>query len=504
MKLFFKCLTLLAIIISTCSLSYAAPNKTKKTNDTSYLKAKIQEGALNGVAYSLNNHVYGYNMDTFFHPASTEKVLTALAALIYLGPDYRFETRLNFPEKNLKNNTPVVQNNVFNNSIEIEFGGDPTLTSGSIYELIAVLKQLGITKIQGNIYLNHGHFEGHDYAPGWSWNDLEECFSAPPSSIIIDRNCASLKLIGTKIGQNVTLDIPQGSPIKADASQVEVVTLNEFYSGCELKVNRNTANMYVFSGCIPVQKPNQPLGKAVAIMDPIQLASNTISKALAKYNITLTGQIVPTRKSYFKFTTYARQYSDTLHTILNRCLKRSDNLIADIVAREIGSVYYKRPTNYAMSTKAIMAILKKNGIDLNKATIVDGSGLSHYNFITPRQMLGVLNYIKNNDKKLNMISLFPVAGVSGTLGGRGSVMQPPLLKNVTAKTGTLNGVANLAGFLTSKNGQLIPFVYFMNNLSYDERTGNLLRAHRIAKPHYRHERKILEAIYDERQVLSPQ
>ena len=156
-----------------------------------------------------------------------------------------------------------------------------------------------------------------------------------------------------------------------------------------------------------------------------------------------------------------------------------------------------------MCSIAIRNILKKHDIYLGNATVIDGSGLSPHNLITPRQMLNVLEFIKLHNDEIHMIELLPVAGVSGTLGGRGSLMKAPLLKNVTAKTGTLDGVSNLAGFLKDNKGRTVPFVYFMNNLSYDEKTRQMIHAKRISKPHYPHERMILEAIYNERKFLNP-
>lgn len=463
--------------------------------------ARIQEGALNGVAYSLNGTVKGYNQDLYFKPASTEKVITALAALSYLGPNYQIKTRLLVSSKSLSSGNKIVtQNGVLNGDIEIEFRGDPYFTKQELYNLLNTLKDAGVRTIAGNVYLNSGYFAGHDYASGWSWDDLSKCFTAPPSSVIINGNCVSAKLTATKIGGPVSVKIPEGMPISVIASDVEVVSPSEFYGGCELEMDRNSQNVYRLSGCIPVQQKGKPLGLSFAIQDPEQWGKDITSQVLAKLKIQVNGKIEPVRKSPGTLSYYAAHLSKPISAMLDKCLKRSVNIIADSMARTIGTVFYSRPANYDMSLTAIRRILKGKGIDLGNATLIDGSGLSPHNNITPRQMLSVLQYIADNDSHLNMIRLFPVAGQSGTLGSRGSVMKAPLLKNVTAKTGTLNGVSNLAGFLTTKSGKLVPFVYFMNNLSYDEATAKKLKAKKIAKPHYAHERQVLEAIYNEESV----
>ncbi len=484
---------LFSIFALSCVSIFAADNSQD---------IRIQEGALNGVAYSLDkNTVLGYNQDMYFRPASTEKIITALAALVYLGPNYQIETILKVKNRALtSNSTLYVENGVLNSNIEIEFRGDPYFTRENLRSLLSTLKSAGVNTINGNVYINSGYFAGHNYATGWSWDDLSKCFTAPPSAVIIDGNCVSAKLVATKIGGKVTANVPTGTPISVITEDVEAVTPSEFYGGCELEMDRNSHNVYRLSGCIPVQKAGKPLGLSFAIQDPEEWGKDIVSDQLRKLKLTVKGNVVPVRKTQDGMTTYARYQSQPLHKMLKRCLKFSVNLIADSVARTIGTVFYSHPATYAMSTTAIRRILKGKGIDLGKATLIDGSGLSAHNKITPRQMLSVLKYIEDNDSSLNMIELLPVAGQSGTLAERGSVMKQPLLNNVKAKTGTLNGVANLAGFLTTKSGKLVPFVYFMNNLSYDEQTAKKLAQKRIAKPHYKHERKILENIFNENVV----
>lgn len=483
----------LGLVAASClTASYA-------NTDIDSINAKMPSGAMNGVAYlpDQSSLVYGQNVDTYFRPASTEKVITALAALLYLGPNYQIKTKLLVNNKAISSNGQLyTKNGILDGDVEIEFRGDPTLKRTDLYNLIETLKKAGVQRITGTLYLNYGYFNGHDYAQGWSWDDLTKCFTAPPASIIIDGNCTSFQLEAKTIGGKVRAIIPDNVPILVDTSDLEVVAPSEFYGGCSLDMQRDSSNIYRLSGCIPVQK-KEPMGLSVAIQDPNEWGEKIVSSQVKKLNIRIDGGIKLTRKSKGVMVQYASYMSQPLHVMLRRCLLKSVNIIADSVAKTIGTKYYDRPANYYMSSIAIRNILKKHNIDLGNATIIDGSGLSPHNFITPRQMLNVLQFIKANNNELHLIEMLPVAGMSGTLGGRGSVMKAPLVKNVKAKTGTLEGVSNLAGFMTNSHGKLVPFVYFMNNLSYDEKTRQNLQAKRIARPHYNHERMILEAIYND-------
>lgn len=83
-------------------------------------------------------------------------------------------------------------------------------------------------------------------------------------------------------------------------------------------------------------------------------------------------------------------------------------------------------------------------------------------------MLQALEAIAKNEETLHLFETFPIAGVDGTISGRGSIAVEPLAKNVIAKTGSLKGVYNLAGFMTNARGERIAFVQFINGYSTGE------------------------------------
>ncbi len=127
-----------------------------------------------------------YHSQQMALPASTQKVITALAALLQLGPDFRFTTTLE-----TKGN---VEGGALKGDLIARFGGDPTFKRQDIRNMVAVLKKSGVQKIDGNVLIDTSIFASHDKAPGWPWNDMTQCFSAPPAAAIVDRNCFSVSL----------------------------------------------------------------------------------------------------------------------------------------------------------------------------------------------------------------------------------------------------------------------------------------------------------------------
>ena len=101
-------------------------------------------------------------------------MITALAALLQLGPDFRFTTTLE-----TKGN---VDGGVLKGDLIARFGGDPTFKRQDIRNMVAVLKKSGVQKIEGNVLIDTSIFASHDKAPGWPWNDMTQCFSAPPAA----------------------------------------------------------------------------------------------------------------------------------------------------------------------------------------------------------------------------------------------------------------------------------------------------------------------------------
>ncbi len=104
----------------------------------------------------------------------------------------------------------------------------------------------------------------------------------------------------------------------------------------------------------------------------------------------------------------ASTQSAPLHTLLHMMLKKSDNMIADTVFRTIGHHYFNVPGTFRAGSDAVRRILReKANIDLGNSIQVDGSGLSRHDLISPATMMQVLQYIAQNDSKLDYISMLP-------------------------------------------------------------------------------------------------
>lgn len=392
-------------------------------------------------------------------PASTQKVITALAALLQLGPDFRFTTTLE--------SKGTVTDGVLKGDLVARFGGDPTLKRQNIRNMVATLKKSGVQKIEGNVLIDTSIFASHDKAPGWPWNDMTQCFSAPPAAAIVDRNCFSVSLYSAqKPGDLAYIRVASYYPVNM-FSQVRTLARGSSEGQyCELDVVPGDLNRFTLTGCLPQR--TDPLPLAFAIQDGASYAGAIIKAELKDAGITYTGTLLRQTQVNEPGTVIASTQSAPLHDLLKIMLKKSDNMIADTVFRMIGHAHFGVPGTWRAGSDAVRQILRQQaGVDIGNTIIADGSGLSRHNLIAPATMMQVLQYIAQHDSELNYISMLPLAGYDGSLQYRAGLHEAGVDGKVSAKTGSLQGVYNLAGFITTASGQRMAFVQYLSGYAVE-------------------------------------
>ena len=462
------------------SLSLSLPSFASV--DVNQFVPSLPEGASLGfIAQNINNGavIADYNGQTFMLPASTQKVFTALTAKLVLKDDFRFQTAL------LTNGK--IKGDLLDGDLIVRFTGDPDLTSGQLYQLLAELKKKNINKIKGNLLLDTSIFTSHDRGLGWIWNDLTMCFNSPPAAVNIDNNCFYVDIdANLPAGELVKFNVPAQFPIQV-YGQVYVASPEEA-GYCQLDALVHDNNRYQVKGCLARQA--KPFGLSFAVQDPDAYAAAIIQRQLKRLGIEFNGQIQQPHKPQ-QGELLAENLSKPLPDLLKKMMKKSDNQIADALFRTVAYHYYKRPASFQLGTLAMKSVLQKQvGIKFGNQIITDGSGLSRHNLIAPQTMLQALNYIAKHENELHLLETFPIAGVDGTISGRGSLINEPLVKNVLAKTGSLKGVYNLAGFMTNARGEKVAFVQFINGYSTGDLEAKTKRA-----PLVQFESNLYNAIY---------
>lgn len=409
--------------------------------------------------------VVDYHGDQMALPASTMKIFTALAALLQLGPDFRFNTT--FETKG------SIGDGVLHGDLIARFDGDPTFKRQNIRNMVAALKKQGVKEISGDVVIDTSVFASHDKAPGWPWNDITQCFSAPPAAAIVDRNCFSVSLYSaTKPDENAFIRVASYYPVQMFSQVRTLAKGSPDAQYCELDVMPGEFNRFTLTGCLTQR--SEPLPLAFAIQDGAAYAGEILKQELTQADIQIDGRLKRQTRVTPAATILAQTQSAPLHELLHTMLKKSDNMIADTVFRTLGHQVYGVPGTWRAGSDAVRQILRqKAGIVMGNSIQVDGSGLSRHDLISPKTMMQALQYIAQHDNELDFISMLPLAGHDGTLQYRGGLHEAGVDGKVSAKTGSLSGVYNLSGFITAASGQRLAFVQYLSGYAVppeDQRT----------------------------------
>ncbi len=407
-------------------------------------------------------YLYRRNENKLFLPASTMKLVTSAAALEYLGADFRFSTSL------LLNG--AIKQGVVRGDLVIRGAGDPTLSRRfnptnplAVFERWAdTLEQHGVKRIAGNIVGDDSYFDSEPYAPGWAQDDLSYAYGAPISGLSLTENSVELTVTpGAAVGDDAVITV---SPNTAYVEIVNEVRTTRGDSLFAIDVHREpgTSTVHV-TGNIPVSFG--PYTLSAAIDDPALYTATVFREVLALRGIAVDGTALSAaeltdRVPYAEMRTLDVVLSPPLGDILAQLNLNSVNFIAEQVLKTIA----KERTGTGSTAKGVELVKKfvsQIGISPDNMSMVDGSGLSRLDLITPLQMAAVLRHLHRPDRWKVMINALPLAGHTGTLTNR--LKGTKCEGVVRAKTGYLNNVRSLAGFGQSADGEPLLFVLFTNN-----------------------------------------
>lgn len=395
--------------------------------------------------------LYSRNAGRYFIPASNMKLFSDAAALMVLGPDYRFKNQLS-------TNAPQLQQGVLKGSLYLHLPGDPSFGHKELNALLTQLKKWGVTRIEGNIVISSGHAEVNPYAPGWMTTDLVYSYGAPLGPLMIDANRLTVMVNpGPVAGAKAVLEAQDhsGGSIQLDNQ----VTTRENAKGCGVSFAMDNENHVSARGCV---KPGQwAVQQDMAIRNPLLYAQGLIRHQLANLQIHFDGNIVLGEAPKGALV-IASESSKPISQLMADTLKPSDNLYADSLFLYAAARLKGKPVNWQEAQTLVKNFLQQQtGIDLQSAVLTDGSGLSRYDLLTPHQTVSLLKFLNQRfPVSYEYIAALPVSGRDGTLQKR--FKTPAQQDLVRAKTGTMTGIHSLSGFLYTINGHTLAFAIYAN------------------------------------------
>jgi len=293
-----------------------------------------------------------------------------------------------------------IEDGVINGNLYIKGFGNSTFSQNDLEQMMQEIKLKGIVKITGNIIGDDTYFDNVYKRDDWIADETANVKLPPISAITLDRN---RKIIQKRRGRRIRTSV------------------------------------------VAVDNP------------PLNAASILRSKLIEN------GIKVGKSSSVGKTPDQVLQLSESgiqLRELIKLINKHSDNFLAEGLFKTIGAEASQDQGNAFYSTQAILDFIEDNGIFSTGTSVVDGSGISRFDQITPGAIVGLLEVmyfdINNYNEFYNSLS---IAGVDGTLRGRmrGSLAE----NNFHGKTGSLNGVTSIAGYLkTMDNEDIIVSIIF--------------------------------------------
>ncbi len=398
-----------------------------------------------------------YRPDNVVPPASVMKLLTTGAALEMLGPSFRFTTLVEYSGQ--------IENGVLHGDLYIRGGCDPSLgnlkgSQAFLFKWIRAIKSAGIRAIDGGVIADMSLLDGDATNPAWLWEDCGNYYAPGIFALNYMSNTLNIVLRSAEVGSVAEV-------IRVEPSYPGLKTINHIrcteitYDGAYVHGLPYSNERYL-TGSVPSNRGQ--FGVRSDIPNPGWLLATHLTKYLDE-----SGVKVSKPASYIaegKLDTGLRHViyehkSDSLGALIAETNIYSNNLYAESIFRYLG-LNYGKPGTIHNSCEVIREFWRMRGITVKGALIKDGCGLAPQDAISAEALVDMLFYMDHSKYRDVWIKSLPISGnKEGTLSSlcRGTVLEG----KIHAKSGTIGGTKNFAGYIDLPNGKQWVFAVLVNS-----------------------------------------
>ena len=425
----------------------------------------------------------GENARKSFVPASNMKLYTTAAALDQLGPSYRYHTRLYVDG--------VVENGVLEGNLIVRGAADPSI--GTHYdaetgrweaEVDATrlfrdwadsLRAAGISRITGDVVGDDDVVDDEPLGHGWSWDDETYYYAAQLSGLSFNDNVVHMHVEGRQRDEPAEI---RWDPFNTRYVEVLNRSLTRASGTPVDEGYRRLRGTNVIDVTTEVPVGGSDI-EEITVENPTLFFAHVLRETLQQSGISVAGDPVDVDAISIKpnyrdprFRRIATHVSPPLSEIVKIINKPSMNLFADMLVKTLAAEFPRRdeddyePGSARLGLDVAMATFVKAGIDTSRIQLVDGSGLSHQNLVTPEMTASLLQYMWSHPAdgvRQAYFASLPIAGVEGTLRNR--LKTGPAHQKLRAKTGSLSNVSSLSGYVESADGTPLAFSMLSNHFT---------------------------------------
>jgi D-alanyl-D-alanine carboxypeptidase/D-alanyl-D-alanine-endopeptidase (penicillin-binding protein 4) len=392
-------------------------------------------------------------------PASTIKVLTTYAALDALGPSYTWQTRV-------WATGPIVDGRLSGDLI-LEGGGDPWLTADRWWRVTRDLRNLGLKHIDGDIVIDNSLFAPIGAEPGDFDGRGYRTYNVLPDALMVNLQSVEFQLQPQADRVAVTLD-------PAPANLRVVNQIHATHAACRSGARAvrfgaagDDPHQITLSGRLSTRCPAQAVRRVV--MTPTDFAYGTFVSFWREQGGDLKGGLRLGRRPADARLLLTAD-SMTLAEIIHLTNKHSSNLMARTLLLTLGLARAGAPATAANGEAALQQWLAGQRLAMPELRLDNGSGLSRATRISARSLEGLLDVASRGRYAPEFLASLPLGGTDGTLKHR--FREAAEDARVRMKTGRLDDVVAIAGYVTAASGRRLTAVVFVNHRGAQNGTGD--------------------------------
>jgi serine-type D-Ala-D-Ala carboxypeptidase/endopeptidase (penicillin-binding protein 4) len=406
-----------------------------------------------------NDTLYALNAGKLMMPASNMKIVTLLTAAERLGWAYTYETRLVAAG-------PITAGKLEGDLVVVG-SGDPTISheglGSDVLDLWAErVKAAGIRAVDGRIVGDDNAFDDETLGPGWAWDYLASGYATGVGALQLNEN-----VVWVTATPAPTVGSPALVSISPDNSGLDVRSdLKTTAVGTPAAVTTRRlpgSSRLALRGSVPVD--TTPILIRVSVDNPTQYFVNALRATLIAHGIDVQGPAVDiddlaSSQLQKEGAVLASYRSPPLSTLALRMMKWSQNLYAETLLKTMGAV--AGAPGVPGGREAVRSTLDSWGVSPTGLVMIDGSGLSRYNLVTPETLVTILTRARRDQRLRGTFEeTLPIAGRDGTLEGR--LKNTPAENNVRAKTGSIANARGMSGYVKTADGEPLVFSILANN-----------------------------------------
>jgi D-alanyl-D-alanine carboxypeptidase/D-alanyl-D-alanine-endopeptidase (penicillin-binding protein 4) len=401
-------------------------------------------------------------------PASTIKTLTTFAALDTLGPAFTWQTHAWI--------RGVLHEGVLDGDLILEGGGDPYITLERWWSFVRSLREEGIKSIRGDIVIDDSAFSLPPENPGAFDGRPNRSYNLLPDALMVNFQSVEFRLAANADTRQVDV-IESPAPVN-----LSVENHIRFAAGrcsgsaaiVDFQVASAAWDRVVFSGALSPQCAERRITRV--LLRPATYAFGTFLELWRESGGEFTGKLRIEPKPADARPLLAFD-SLTLGEIVRLTNKFSNNLMARHLLLTLGKERFGAPATLEKGGAAIADWGRERGFDLQGMDIDNGSGLSRTTHISVLQLAKILSAAFHSRFAPEFMASLPLAGMDGTLRSR---MKASPQGSVRLKTGHIDAVSGVAGYVTTPGGKTYVLVSLVNHMRADDGAGEPLHAALVA------------------------